>query len=301
MSDEGASAPTNAAEQLDAVSSLLNGSQEPPKKGADNANDETILDADASPPADQPGSATDESPSGTDSSDEPGTEAGAGDDKREPITSFKQLAEAAGIKMDELYKLTIGFGDGTEPMKLGAMKDAIKLGLDVDKRTSNLADAETRFQNEVMRTRGELSQLAAMMPATAEQQERAKEQFSELLQAQQTALHNAVPKLASDADYRKATHQAVTALGAEYGVNGHEIDNLTDHRVYKMAMDFAALKERVGQANAIAKKTRKGSGQGSSSPTNKTGTSQRATRLAETAKRSGRVDDQVAAIAELLG
>ena len=56
-----------------------------------------------------------------------------------PVTSFKELAKQAKINMKDLYALTVGFGDGTEPMTLGAMKDHIKASLDMSVREDELA------------------------------------------------------------------------------------------------------------------------------------------------------------------
>ncbi len=307
MSDD--TAPSGAVlgegAQIEAIASLLDAGK-PGELGADNENAE-ILTKDPEPAPSGAGNGLDTAAGSADTGDatdaEPGAEPAAdtNGEAAEPVKTFKELADRAGINMETLYGLTVGFGDGTEPMSMGAMKDAIKGGLDLDTRGNNLASLETRFQNEVMRTRGELNQLAAMMPATPEQQAAAQEQFQGILQREQAALHEAVPQLSSDPDFRKATHDSVTALGAEYGVSGYEIDNLTDHRVYKMAMDFAALRARFDKGNALAKKLPKGSGSGQSTIQGKTGGGKQTDRLIEHAKSTGIDADELKAIASLLG
>ncbi len=198
--------------------------------------------------------------------------------------------------MRDLYKLTVGIGDG-QVLTLGEMNDQIKGGLEIQGREDTLETERASFQNELMRTRGELEQAVALAQVTPEMQAQGAQAYQELLAREQAALRAAVPEL-SDPDYRKATHEGVTKLAAEYGITGPEVDGLADHRVYKLAMDFAALRKRVAAADPNAKRIRKGTQAGSG---NQAKTSGNNAAVIDKAKTSGLVNDQVSAVAAILG
>jgi len=214
------------------------------------------------------------------------------------ITTLKALAEAAGIEMEALYALQVGMGDGSEPQTLGQLKDAVKAGIDLDGRSAALQDQKAALENEVIRVQSELREAMTMANLSPEALEQAREAYRETLQREQAALFAAVPDL-KDPDFRKQAHMDVTELAATYGIKGAEVDNLADHRVYKLAMDYAALRKRVAAANPATKKTGKGTQRGTGSgQVNGSGNS---AALGEKAKATGLVHDQVRAVAALLG
>ena len=216
-----------------------------------------------------------------------------------PVTSFKELAKQAKINMKDLYALTVGFGDGTEPMTLGAMKDHIKASLDMSVREDELATGKESLQNEIMKTRSELEHAIQLAQVTPEMMQQGAAAFEALLAREQTALRNAIPEM-NDPEFRKTAHDQVTAIAEQYGISGQEVNNLADHRVYKLVMDYAALRKRVTDANAKLKKTRKGSqvgtGNGQARPTGND-----AQGAIDTAMKTGLVPDQINATAAILG
>ena len=216
---------------------------------------------------------------------------------QEKVKSLKALAEAAGIDMRDLYALEVGLGNGEEPITLGQMKDRAKAALDLDARESEVSVKQQEFENYVLRTQAELREAFNLAKLTPEMLERGRALHSQTLEREQAALWSAVPAL-SDPDFRKQTHIDVTELAASYGISGNEVNNLADHRVYKMAMDLAALRKRIAAANPGAKKTMKGTQVGSG---NAPKTSGGDAGLIETAKRTGLVHDQVRAVASILG
>jgi len=218
------------------------------------------------------------------------------------VTTLKGLAEAAGIDVSDLYALNVGFGNGEEPMSLGAMKDRIKDGLDLDSQQLTLAEERRGLQNEILKARRELTEVYNQMNATPEQIETARGTIEANKQREQTALFEAVPELGLDPDLRKQVHIDVTKLVGDYGISAAEIDGVVDHRQYKLLMDFAALKSEFAKANALGKKVRKDAIAPASQPKGKSGgESKQTAQLVERATETGLIDDQVSAVAAILG
>lgn len=285
-----------AVSQIDQVKDLLIApAKETLSAIKDDAPEETIdystteLELDAAP--------ADETPTAVD--DLPQDQAPADDAEPVPVTSFKELAKQAKINMKDLYSLTVGFGDGTDPMTLGEMKDHIKASLDMSVREDELATGKESLQNEIMKTRSELEHAISLAQVTPEMMQQGAAAFEALLAREQTALRNAIPEMA-DPEFRKTAHDQVTALAEQYGISGQEVNNLADHRVYKLAMDFAALRKRVTDANARLKKGRKGTqvgtGNGQRRPTGND-----AQGAIDVAMKTGLVPDQINATAAILG
>jgi hypothetical protein len=213
------------------------------------------------------------------------------------VKSLKALAEAAGIDIRELYALEVGLGNGEDPITLGQMKDRAKASIDLDARETDVTVKQQEFENYVLRTQSELREAFALAKLTPEMLQRGAVLHEQTLEREQAALWKAVPRL-SDPEFRKQTHMDVVEMAAAYGISANEVNNLADHRVYKWAMDFAAIRKQLAAANPGAKRTLKGTQVGSGKAQNGTGGD---VGLIDKAKRSGLVHDQVRAVASILG
>ena len=234
---------------------------------------------------------------------EPEPEPQAADPEPEPqpepkaINSLKELAEAAGVDIKTLYGLEVGLGNGEAPVTLGDLKDKVKAGIDLEARETEILQQSQAFENQTLRAAQEFGEAMKLANVTPEMLERGRQEFERKLATEQAKLWDAVPSLA-DPDFRKQAHSDVVEMAADYGISANEVNNLADHRHYKMAMDYAALRKRVAAANPSAKKAKKGTQAGSGVAQKGTGNN---AGLIETAKRTGLVKDQVNAIASILG
>lgn len=224
----------------------------------------------------------------------------------EAITSFRELADKAGLELSALYDLTINFGAGKgvdEPVKLGAIKDAYQKGLDIDARASDLDQSTREFEENKLLTNQAIDSRIASMNLTEAQVREQGRFVAENKVREQQKLFQVVPELAKNATLREQTHQEIVELVKPYGISAVEIDNIADHRFYKFAMDAVKAFELIATARADAKRVRKiGKGGKLNRKFNGKGSAKTDTdKLVAQAKSTRVAGDQVAAISALLG
>jgi uncharacterized Zn finger protein len=218
------------------------------------------------------------------------------------IKSFKDLAKAAGIELEELYgliaDLEVGFGDRVERPTFGQLKD---LWRDQAKERFKIAEERQRVENETIQARGELNEVFQMIQIPEAVAKKAQAKYRETMGREQAALFAAVPRMAKDAGYRKQVRDAVVELGKAYGIRESEIDGLGDHRVYKLAMDFAELRGKFAEADAGAKRVQKVDKVGGSKRIPLKASAKKQSELSARAMKTGLQEHSVSAISNLLG
>ena len=178
------------------------------------------------------------------------------DGGRSKPESLAELAEAAGIKIEDLYKLTIPLRDGSEPVTLGSMKDQLAKAQNLDLLAVEIEDRRTEFENGMIRARQELSEVVSLLPEVPPALiERARAAHIDTLDKERTALLVVKPEWADDKVFARAQDDILEAV-ADYGFSRSDLDLVIDHRLTKLLHDFAGLKKRVAAANARVKEIR---------------------------------------------
>ncbi len=222
-------------------------------------------------------------------------DAGPASETEEPakFETLNDMASALGVDMEAVYKMPIK-GKGEEATTLGALKDAWRFDLDA------VESLRQEQENTYIRQQRELELLREQIAPTPQQQQQAEREFQQILQSEAQKLFAAVPRLRDDAKYRAEQIDAVFGLAADYGYSKAEIENLADHRLYKLAMDAAAWRKHIRAADAQAKRVR---GKSRKAQAPKQAQKKRGGNLDTLKQRagSGLAEDQVAYIGALLG
>ena len=183
----------------------------------------------------------------------PANDGGAGD--RAKPTTLAELAEIAGLDLDDVYKIGVPMADG-ESLTLSALKDSQAQAGELDEaRTTLDVDRET-FQNEMLRARQELAEVIQLLPQLPPQLiEQAKQKHIETLDRERAALVGIMPEWADAATYNRAVDD-MAKTAATYGLSRLDVESIVDHRVMKMLHDFTTLQARYAAANAKLKEVR---------------------------------------------
>ena len=227
---------------------------------------------------------------------EPGAAAAAA-----KVTGLLELAETAGLTAEKLYGLEVSLGDGLEPVKLGALKDQHQEVARVEQSRTDLDAERSDFQNEMIRTRQEISELVQLIgiqnlpPAFVA---KAQQAHVENIDKQRTELLAVKPEWKDDQVYQAAQAEILEAV-EEYGFGRGDLDTVQDHRLTKLLHDFAVLKKRVTRANAKAKEIRGQASKRGSSKAPPSEGRQLADKLTR-ARESSDSSTKVSAISELL-
>ncbi len=215
--------------------------------------------------------------------------------------TIKDLASAAGIDLKDLYDIELGFGTETDRTSatIGQLKDAFAKGVDLDDRETQITVGRQDLENETMRARGELQELMSMVEASPRMLERAAAQYQETVERERRALLAIVPEMKDEEIYSRR-HKGVQELAGKYRISPAEIDNMSDHRAYKMLLDFVELRERFNSADAEGKRLRKGARAGASKK--QAGSKHGKTdKLIARAQETGDDRDRAAAVSALIG
>ncbi len=213
--------------------------------------------------------------------------------------TLADLAESAGIKVEDIYKLSVPMRDGVEPMTLGALKDAATKAGDLETLSTEIEERRSTFENEMIRSRGELNAIVAMLPQIPpELVAKARDAHIENLEVERQALLSVKPEWADDKVYGQAQADILDAV-ADYGFSRTDLDLVIDHRLTKLLHDFAGMKKRIAAANAKAKEIRDKKPRGGQRVSEQT--RRRSGRAAAAEKaRTGTTGDKVAAVGNLL-
>lgn len=215
--------------------------------------------------------------------------------------TIKDLAAAAGIELKDLFDIELSFGTETDQTSatIGQLKDAFAKGTDLDERETQVTVGRQDLENETMRARGELQELMSMIDATPQMLERASAQYQETIQRERRALLAIVPEMKDEEVYARR-HKGVQDLAGKYRITPAEIDNMSDHRAYKLLLDAVEWREQLNSADAEGKRLRKGARVGASKK--QAGSKHGKTdKLIARAQETGDDRDRAAAVSALIG
>ncbi len=222
-----------------------------------------------------------------------------GGGKTEKPGSLAQLAESAGITLDELYKLNVSLADGRGEIPLGQLKDNVNEGARVEEQREALETDRSEFENEMIRARQELSVMVGLLPdLPPEFIAKAKQEHINHLDTERAALLDIKPEWADPAKFQAAQDHILTAVN-EYGFSRADLNMISDHRLTKLLHDFATLKERVSKANARLKEVRDNAAKRPARKKADATKAQKDQALAQ-AQTSSQTRDKVAGVAQIL-
>lgn len=218
---------------------------------------------------------------------------------RGKLESLADIAEALGIKAEDVYKIQIPMRDGTEPVTLGALKDQVGKAADLDDQSVEIEERRTAFENDMIRSRQEISEIVSLMGEVPQALiDRARSAQIETLDRERNSLLEIMPAWKDDQVYQAARGDILEAV-ADYGFTRSDLDLVVDHRLTKLLHDFAGMKKRIDAANARVKEIRDATPKGGKRVSEKR---QRQTRreAAATKARQGSTGDKVAAVGQIL-
>ena len=230
-------------------------------------------------------------------------EAGGGDtDEGLGALALDSLAERAGLTVEELYGVALPLGDGRDPVTLGTLKDRFNELARVDDARGLLDEQRTDFENNMIRSRQELSAIIAQLPeippALLQQAVAAQRQH---VDSERAALREAKAEWKDPEVFRAAQDQMLETVSV-YGFNRTDLDMVLDHRLVKLVYDYSQLKKQYAAAKASAKEITNGGRQPFPKQQRQTG-AKRATRAHQDLlkrARTGTTQDKTAAVAALL-
>jgi len=219
-----------------------------------------------------------------------------GADGKFKARSLSDLAEHLDASPEELYKLELTTGDG-ETVKLGDLKDAWQnrqqAARESARRDSGLDEREAALRAEQALWEPVLRELNDKLPQEFKARLRGRDQ--QQLERERTRLLDAAPELADQTQFQAWRGEVVGFL-AGYGYSPQEMA-ITDHRMLVILRDHMRLKARLEKLMAYEP------GRDPPKPSKPQGRQppqSRARHLVETARRSGREQDKLAAIAGLI-
>jgi hypothetical protein len=214
-------------------------------------------------------------------------------------SALAELAEKAGTSVEELYKLEIAMPDGRPTVTLGELKDSHLDAQALDDQRASFDEHRTSFENEMIRARGELTEVLSLLGELPDELlQRGRQQYAKTVDEERSALLGIKPEWADIDAYRAAKGQMAQAV-SEYGFRPAELEAIVDHRLVKLVWDFSELKRRVDAAKAGRKrqvrdhKTSRPANRAASGNATRTEQQQRAAA-------SSRSEDKAAAIAGIL-
>lgn len=173
-----------------------------------------------------------------------------------PAPSFSELAQTAGVSIQELYEVEIPLGDERGNTTLGEMKDRFRDLQRVDQVRGQMEDQRTEFENSMIRARGELNEIIGLLPnVPTELLERARATHRASRDTERDLLLSVKPEWKDEAKFESAQTEIVDAI-SEYGFKRGDFDLVMDHRLVKLLHDFAGMKRRLASANALGKEVR---------------------------------------------
>jgi hypothetical protein len=184
---------------------------------------------------------------------------GEGDNEPAPAEKLdlKGLANRLEIDVKELYGLEIPMPGEGESITLGELKDQAHEFSTVKQRQEKLEDERISHQNDVLRSRQELSALVNLLPEIPQElQQQAGAMQQQHLQQEQARLLEVLPEW-RDANTFAADREIISNTVAEYGFNDADMSAVTDHRLIKLLHDYGKLRQRMAQAQETAQRVDK--------------------------------------------
>jgi hypothetical protein len=166
----------------------------------------------------------------------------------------KSIADyAAELEVDpkELYNLAVPIGDDPEeePLTIGQMKDRIKEVRDFDRRRDEFEDYRDQSLNEVANMRMQFEGVLSKLQSVVSPQQLASA-FTEYEFAHQQQVRTSRLQLREwfpewdDVQVKQRDRDKLDEFLGSYGISKYEIDNLTDARLVRFAVQAMRLADR---------------------------------------------------------
>ena len=170
--------------------------------------------------------------------------------------TLQSLAEKSGLTLEALYATEVALGDGRDPTTLGALKDQFQDYSRLVEKTEAFDEQRLEFENNMIRSRGELQEIVKLLPPGAVTDEliaEAGRTFAETRERELTSLIKVKPEWKDPAAYALAQDQ-ILETASEYGFNRADLQAVLDHRLIKLLHDFHTMRTRFKEANASVKR-----------------------------------------------
>ena len=186
-------------------------------------------------------------PSGDDAGDKSSGSIG----KTKP-TKFNELAGAADLDLDALYKLEVQIEGAEKPVTIEALKDHFKSANDFDLRVLEFEEKRTSETNELVRAKTELQEILQSLPANAVKPDvlaKIRQKTEAAVTRERAATLEAIPDW-KDADKRTGDLAAMSEHLQDYGFPMNQLESLVDHRWQRYIRDNMLRERRVKAALA---------------------------------------------------
>lgn len=242
------------------------------------------------------------------STDAQGPDEGGGDPGSAPasVGTLAEAAEKLGLEVKELYGLEVTLQDGVKAT-LGELKDAYQESGVIDRqeieeeRTQILLERQQK-ENDVLVAQQELANIVGLLGDQVNPQivERARAARADYIRGEREKLLQVLPQW-RDPEVLTHDRQKIGELLTSRGFSEAEIANVSDHRLLKLAKDFADITDRVRKAeDSLTTNRERATGRGPAAPINekRSAAAKRAHKLKQ-AKEGGE-QAKVAAVKDLL-
>ena len=175
--------------------------------------------------------------------------------------AFAELAEKAGVTVEDLYATEIPLGGDAGLTTLGALKDSVQDFAQLDDKRTAFEDHRSTFERDMIRSRGELQEVIKLLPEIPpELVQHAQNQFADNLAKERQALYAIRPDW-KDPEVFQHAQDEVFEVVKDYGFTRNDLDTVVDHRLTKLLWDFQTMAKRIAAANAGRKRVVKQSQQ----------------------------------------
>ena len=144
--------------------------------------------------------------------------------------------------------------DGRSSVTLGELKDSYNDVAEIEEQRGAFDAHRTAFENEMIRSRGELQEVLKLLPELPQELiAQGRQRYAAQLDTERASLLSVKPEWADPVKFQAARDRMADAI-ADYGFRPSELDAVVDHRLTKLIFDFSVLKQRVAEAKASRKK-----------------------------------------------
>lgn len=176
----------------------------------------------------------------------------SGSDEKTTPTKFNDLAGAADIDLDALYKLEVTLEGVDEPVTIEQLKDHYKGAHDFDLQVLEFEEQRTESINELVRAKAELTEILQALPANAvkpEVLEKIRTKAAETAETERAATLDVIPDW-KDENARAADIALMSEHLQGYGFPVNQLELLIDHRWQRYIRDNMLRERRIKAALA---------------------------------------------------
>jgi len=166
------------------------------------------------------------------------------------LTEFNALADKLGVDLDTLYKLQVKTSDSGEPVTIEELKDLHKKRDEIELGKIEFEEHRVEQEQELMRTRAELTELMQALPKNAvkpETLERIRRKSEEHTKRERALTLDVIPEW-KDAKRREADIAAMSEHLQGYGFPVNYLESVVSHQLVKYFRDAWQREERIREA-----------------------------------------------------